>query len=279
MNHIYRLRVIALCLSISCLASTALSQAVSRDNPLLYRDQRMDKALNAHDASTTRSSSSASSELIIQSFIVAESKFRDTLKNFSFKRDVLLQTIGPDGAVSGEYIRNSVFVLSDRGQRIERVTFHPKPTMKGLTITREDVLDLAGSQLFGLELTELSSYNLSYLEERQLNNRRVFVLAINPKQTPDPYHMQLRFFVGQVWLDAETFQPIRLEGVTEPQGKQRFPKFTTDRNLAMGDLIFPSTTVADDVLHFPKRDVHYRISVRYYDFKRFASQVNIVELQ
>jgi len=56
-------------------------------------------------------------------------------------------------------------------------------------------------------------------------------------------------------------------------------KEAAERDLRMGDILFPSTTVADDVLHFPKRDVHYRITVRYYDFKRFASHVSIVELQ
>jgi hypothetical protein len=31
------------------------------------------------------------------------------------------------------------------------------------------------------------------------------------------------------------------------------------------------------VLHFPHAAVHYRISVRYYDFKRFAARLKVIE--
>lgn len=197
---------------------------------------------------------------------------------FSFKREVVLQTIGPQGEVTGEYIRNSVFVLDDRGQRIERVLFHPKHTIKELTITKEDIQDLAGSQLFGLELSELNSYNLSHLGEENLNGRRMYLVAVSPKQVPDARHMRSRFFVGRIWIDSITFQPVYLEGITEPHGKQRFPSFKTERQIEIGNLLFPSSTSADDVLRFPHKDVHYRIKVRYYDFKRFAGRVKIVEL-
>src|SRR5882672_11853336 len=50
---------------------------------------------------------------IVENFIAAERKFRETLIQFSFKRDVVLETIGPGGEVTGEYIRNSVFALDD----------------------------------------------------------------------------------------------------------------------------------------------------------------------
>jgi hypothetical protein len=221
---------------------------------------------------------SASPARIIRNFIDAETKFRETLVQFSFKRDVILQTISPQGEVTGEYLRNSVFVLDDRGQRIERVLYHPKPTIKELTITKEDIQDLAGSQLFGLELSELNSYNLSYLGEESFNGRPMYLVAVSPKQVPDARHMRSRFFVGRFWIDPATFQPVYLDGITEPHGKQRFPSFKTERHIEMENLLFPSSTSADDVLHFPHKDVHFRIKVRYYDFKRFASRVKIVEL-
>ena len=215
---------------------------------------------------------------ILARFIQTETQFRETLIHYSFKRDVVLQTIGANGEVTGEYLRNSIFVLNDRGERVEKVTFHPKSTMKDLTITQEDIQDLAGSQLFGLELGDLNAYNLSYLTPAELDGRLVHVISIGPKQTPDPHHMKARFFVGKVYVDAETFQAIKLEGITEPHGKQRFATFTTHRSMIVSGLLVPSTTSADDVLHFPRKDVRYRISVRYYDFKKFASRVSIVAL-
>jgi hypothetical protein len=215
---------------------------------------------------------------IIKNFLNAEAKFRGTLVQFSFKRHVVLQTIGPQGEVTGEYLRTSVFVLDDHGQRIERVLYHPKPTLKELVITKEDIQDLAGSQLFGLELSDLNSYDVSYLREEVLDGRSVYLIGVGPKQAPDAHHMKARFFLGVFAIDSITFRPIYAEGITEPQGKQRFPSFRTERHTDIENLLFPSSTTADDVLHFPNKDVHYRIKVSYYEFKRFAARVKIVEV-
>lgn len=272
MVRTYSLYLSRLCLLLTLLcASTAYSQPASSyvaDNSPANK-----VTVNALPPLLRRSPA-----LIIRKFIDAETTFREAMVQFSFKREVVLQTIGPQGEVTGEYIRNSVFVLDDRGQRIERVLFHPKHTIKELTITKEDIQDLAGSQLFGLELSELNSYNLSYLGEENLNGRRMYLVAVSPKQVPDARHMRSRFFVGRIWIDSITFQPVYLEGITEPHGKQRFPSFKTERQIEIGNLLFPSSTSADDVLRFPHKDVHYRIKVRYYDFKRFAGRVKIVEL-
>ncbi|MDX6384209.1 MAG: hypothetical protein QOK48_1782 [Blastocatellia bacterium] len=216
---------------------------------------------------------------IVRNFIAAETKFHDALIHFSFKREAVLQTIGPQGEVTGEYIRNSVFVLDDRGQRIERVTYHPKATIKELTITKEDIQDLAGSQLFGLEFADLNTYELSYLGAESREGRQFYVIAARPRQEPNPNHMRSRFFVGRFWIDNRSFQPVYVEGITEPHGKQRFSHFSTERQVQIENLLFPSATKADDVLRFPHKDVHYRISVKYSDFKRFASRVQIVEIE
>ena len=60
-------------------------------------------------------------ESIVAAFVETESRVRDALKQHTFKRDVVLQTIGPNGQVTGQYIRNSQFLFDDRGNRIERL--------------------------------------------------------------------------------------------------------------------------------------------------------------
>jgi hypothetical protein len=55
---------------------------------------------------------------ILASFLASEKKVREALNQHTFKRDVVLQTIGPNGEVTGEYIRNSQFIFDDRGCRI-----------------------------------------------------------------------------------------------------------------------------------------------------------------
>jgi hypothetical protein len=219
------------------------------------------------------------SATIVANFIAAETRFRETLLQSSFKRDVTLQTIDDAGQVTGEYRRSSSFVLDDRGHRFERVFFHPASTIKSMKITKEDVQDLTGSQLFGLELEEMGNYNFTYLGAESLQGQAVFAIAANPRQQPDSHNMRARFFEGTIWIDAQSFQIVKLEGITEPHGKQRFPAFTTERSRKIGGLLFPAATFADDVLRFPHVSIHYRIAVRYYDFKRFASELKIVEVE
>src|SRR5690349_11610651 len=192
-----------------------------------------------------------------------------------------------------------------------------------MRITKEDIQDLAGAQLLGIDITETAKYRVTYRGEELLAEQRVYVLNVEPAVQPNPYRMSERYFRGTVWIDAATYQMVRVKGTVEPQGKQRFPQFETWREIldttnstasnathetlsplntaAVNNVnkpqqligatlvsrnnsepkqafAFPSRTDADDVLHFPKRDVNYRIRVRYYDYKLFASTVSVKEL-
>jgi hypothetical protein len=217
-------------------------------------------------------------EAIIASFVRVETKVRNALNQRTFKRDVLLQTIGPNGEVTGEYIRHSQFLFDDRGNRIERVTYHPPSTIREMRITREDIKDLAGAQLLGLDILEFEKYRLSYVAEQQLAGKHTYQLSIEPVTQPNPRKMSDRYFRGHLWIDSETFQVVRIKGVVEPQGKQRFPTFETWRESVSESLFLPTRTEADDVLHFPNRNVKYRIRVRYHDYKLFAGKLKITEI-
>jgi hypothetical protein len=217
-------------------------------------------------------------DTVLAGFVAAESRARQVLNQYTFKRDVLLQTVGVDGQITGEYLRNSQFLFDDRGNRIERVLFHPPSTIREMRITKEDIQDLAGAQLLGVDIFEAGKYQLSFLGETRVESRPAWVIEVRPSQTPNPHRMRERFFVGTVWTDRSTFQVIKVQGTVEPQGKQRFPRFETHREILNDSVFFPSRTQADDVLSFPERDVHYRITVRYYDYRRFASQVSVKEV-
>jgi hypothetical protein len=220
----------------------------------------------------------AESSRIVAGFVAAETKVREALNQHTFKRDVTLQTIGPNGEVTGEYIRNSQFIFDDRGRRIERVLFHPASTIHEMRITKEDIQDLEGSQLLGIDIAEASKYQLTYAGMETVDSRQLFAVDVNPLIQPDPSRMKERFFIGRVWIDPNTFQIVKLKGIVEPQGKQRFPMFVTWREPINNALAFPTRTEADEVLHFQERDVHYRIKVRYYDYKMFASKVSVKEV-
>lgn len=215
---------------------------------------------------------------VVEGLLKAEAQVRESLNQHSFRRDVTLQTIGLNDKVTGEYIRNSQFIFDDRGQRIERVLYHPRSSLRGLRITKEDIQDLAGAQLLGIDISESVKYRMNYAAVESLNGRDLLAIDITPARRPDPHRMRERFFVGRVWVDPDTFQIVKVRGITEPQGKQRFPLFETSRAATDTGYVFPTITEADDVLHFPQGDVRYRIRVRYYDYKRFGSRIKIVEI-
>ena len=215
---------------------------------------------------------------ILERFVAAETRVREALNQHTFKRDVVLQTIGPNGEVTGEYVRNSQFIFDDRGRRIERVMFHPGSTIREMRITKEDIQDLKDGQLLGIDIVEATKYRLTYAGAEIVNNRQLFAVDVAPLTQPDPNHMKERYFVGRVWIDPLTFQIVMIKGIMEPQGKQRFPMFMTWREPVKDALAFPTRTEADDILHFKERDVHYRIRVRYYDYKEFGSRVSIKDI-
>ena len=215
---------------------------------------------------------------VVASFLQAEAIVRESLNQFTFKREVVLQTVGPSGEITGEYIRHSQFIFDDRGSRLEQVTYHPPSTIREMRITREDIQDLAGAQLLGIDVTETAKYAVSFIGSDVLDSTPVFVLTVAPRTKPDPHHMAERYFRGRLWIDAQTFQILKVRGTVEPQGKQRFPIFETFRTRVGDSLFLPTRTEADDVLRFPNRNVNYRIRVRYYDYKLFASKLKITEI-
>jgi hypothetical protein len=215
---------------------------------------------------------------IVEDFVARENRVREAMKQFTFKRDVVLQTIGPKGEVTGEYIRNSKFIFDDRGNRIEHVFYHPRSTIREMRITKEDIQDLSGAQLLGIDITESDKYEFSYLGREVIDAGEALMIGVTPRQKPNPQHMSERYFVGRIWIEPLLFQIVKIKGIVEPRGKQRFPNFETWREWTTASFLFPSRTEADDILTFPKQRVHYRIKVHYYDYQRFASRVTITEL-
>ena len=202
----------------------------------------------------------------LQDVLRLEHDTREALNHYSFKRDVLLETLDRDGQVTGQYVRYSEFVFDDSGRRIERV-IDKHSTMKELKITDQDIQDLADAQMLGLD--DAGKYELSMSEG---------LVEVRPRETPDPRKMSERYFNGRLWLD-ETGRITRVRGVVEPAGRQRFPWFDTYRANVGASYPFPVKTEADDVLHFPHKDIRYRINVKYYDYRRFRTDVTIKEIE
>jgi hypothetical protein len=87
---------------------------------------------------------------IINAVSTKETQFREALNQYGFTREVVVQTIGMGGQVTGEFRRTSSFAFDDKGNRFEKVMFAPAPTLTDLIITKEDMEDLGGIQPYAL---------------------------------------------------------------------------------------------------------------------------------
>ncbi|MBV8856294.1 MAG: hypothetical protein JOZ02_04960 [Acidobacteria bacterium] len=208
----------------------------------------------------------------VAGYLRAEAEAREELKGYTFTRDVLIQTVDEKGEVSGEYRRLSRLVFDDRGGRVERVISFPKPTLKNLNITPEDLADLSGLQPFGPDLGEAGRYQISYKGEVEEGGERLQVLRFRPAAADG-----WRAFRGEVFVRASDHRVVRVRGKSLPEGEQRFPAFETRRERVDGTHFFPTYTYADDLLVFPRTRVRMRMTVRYSDYRRFLGKVTVVE--
>ena len=214
---------------------------------------------------------------IISSFSAKETEFREALNNYAFTRDVTVQSIGLGGQAAGEYRRVSSFVFDDKGNRFEKITFFPMPTLTDLVITREDLEDLGGIQPFALEASKINLYSFTYIGKERIDELDLYVFDVSPKVMPKK--ISERFFQGRIWVDDKDLQIVKVRGKGVPEGDQRFPTFETYREQIDGRYWFPTYTYADENLIFKGGStVHMRLAVRYTDYKKFGSKVIIKDV-
>jgi hypothetical protein len=215
-------------------------------------------------------------ERIVRAFTAKETEFRRALNNYTFTRDAVIQTIGFGGQITGEYNRTSQFVFNDAGERFERITRFPVPTLTEISFTQEDLEDLGGVQPFALEASKIDLYNFTYVGREKVDELDTYVFDVAPKVMPKK--VSERFFQGRVWVESDDLQIVKVKGKGVPEGKQRFPVFETYREQIDGKYWFPTYTYADDDLVFPGgQTVHLRMKVKYTDFKPFRGRVRVIE--
>jgi len=217
---------------------------------------------------------------IIRSFTAKETRFRQALNQYAFKRDALVQTIGMGGQVTGEYHRVSFFTFDDAGTRFEKINFFPMPTLTEISVTAQDLEDLGGINPFALEAAKINLYSFKYVGKEKIDELDLYVFDVGPKVAPDPKKIKERFFQGRIWVDDQDLQIVKARGKGVPETKDnKFPTFDTYREMIDGKYWFPTYTYADDELAFENgTSVRLRMLIKYTDFKMGHGKVTITEL-
>lgn len=222
--------------------------------------------------------SPAEVDRILRAFTAKETEFRQALNQYSFKRDAILQSIGMGGQVTGEYHRVSYFTFDDQGNRYEKISFFPMPSLSA--VTQEDLDDLGGIQPFALEPSKLSKYDFKYVGKEKIDELSLYVFDVTPKVIPDAKKTKERLFLGRVWVDDQDLQIVKTKGKGVPETKiNKFPVVETYREQFGGRYWFPTYSYADEELLFEGGNtLHIRMKVRYSDFAPARADVKIIEI-
>ncbi len=218
------------------------------------------------------------SERIIRAFTTKEVEFRRALNSYSFKRDALIQSIGMGGQVIGEYHRVSNFTFDDQGNRYEKISFFPMPTMA--EVTQEDIEDLGGVEPFALEPSKIDQYNIRYVGKEKIDELNLYIFDVTPKVIPNPKKTKERLFTGRIWVDDQDLQIVKTKGKGVPETKiNKFPTVETYREHIDGRFWFPTYSYADEELIFDNGgSIHVRMKVRYTDFTPSRATLKITEI-
>jgi hypothetical protein len=218
-------------------------------------------------------------ESYLPTLLETEAQTMKELNNYSFRREVQIQTLDRKGQVSGEYHRISDLLFDDAGNRIERGLLSSEPRLSRLEISPQYVEDFSGAQLKGFELSKRDHYRIEPFMTDTTDGARMRVYRMTPLNLNAERAAHTRVFYGFVWVDEKTGKIVKLRGCALPDDKQRYPLFETQRALIDGVHLFPVRTIADDYLVFPSHRVHIRMLITYTNYKKFASRVSITEVE
>jgi len=215
-------------------------------------------------------------EEITKRFAEREAEFKLERDNYTYTQSFAIQTLDEDNRPDGEYRMTSDIVFTPDGKRFEKVTYAPPDTLRRISLSEQDLDDVRNVQPFVLTTTELPKYNVTYVGRQQVDELSCYVFDVAPKVI----EKKQRYFQGRVWVDNTDLQIVMTDGKAVPDiitknNENVFPRFRTYRQNIEHGYWFPVYTRADDYLHFRSGDVHIRMTIRYSNYKRYASTVKM----
>jgi hypothetical protein len=213
---------------------------------------------------------------VIEKLGEAESEAYETRRHYSYKQDVLMQTLSGKN-VTGEFHEVTTVSYDASGKRKENVTFAAQSSLRGIQLTQQDMEDIRVFMPLMLTKDELPRYELGYTGQQHVDDLDTYVFRVDPKKfDPKKADKMPRYFQGQIWVDAQDFQIVKVCGKSGPdrvrvKKKQRadlHPMFVTYRQQVDGQNWFPAFTRSDDTLEFPTGPAHLKEVIKYTDYRR-----------
>jgi hypothetical protein len=199
---------------------------------------------------------------IIQKLAAREEMFREARNHYTYTQDITVQEL--DGTtVTGEFRLVQDITFSDKGERLENVTFAPQSSLRQLLLSREDYEDFRYKMAFLMTTSDLPQYNVLYVGQQHVDELDTYVFDTAPKTIEKGQ----RYFQGRIWVDKHSKKKNVQENLS--------PKFVTYREQIDGQYWFPTYIRADDTLHFRTGDVQMREIIKLTNYKRFGVSTKV----
>jgi hypothetical protein len=214
-------------------------------------------------------------EEVIRRFAAKEKEFKTARENYTYRQEVKVQELSDSDRVLGEYQTTTEISFDEKGRRTERIIHAPPPTLKRISITKEDLQTIESIQPFVLTSDDVNLYNLKYLGKEKVDEITCYTFDVSPKKMEKG---QL-YFEGKIWVDDQDFQIVKTYGKPVPEtrtknGENLFPKFETYRE-QIDEYWFPTYTRAVDTLEFSSGRQKIREIIKYGDYKKFQTSVKL----
>jgi hypothetical protein len=210
-------------------------------------------------------------EELIGKFAAEETKVKEARAHYTYIQDVLVQTLNDKSGVDGQFHEIATVSYDDKGRRAEKVTFAEQPTLRGISLTAEDMDDVHVFMPWMLTTEEVPQYKLTYAGQQHVDDLDTYVFHVEPKKE----EKGKRYFQGRVWVDNRDFQIVKLCGKSVPdlvrpkkhQPMDIRPTFVGYRQVVDG-MWFPAYARVDDTLHFGVQAIRLRETVKFTSYKR-----------
>jgi hypothetical protein len=208
---------------------------------------------------------------IIQGFSKKEDVYQAARPQYAYRKTIRIQEFGPDGKPAGEYLATYDAIRSGDGKIYERATAAPQSTLEYLQFEPEDAQFLAHIPAYPVTASQLSKYNVQYLNTETVDEVDCYIFQVSPK-TLDRQHP---LFDGVMWVDQKYLEVVKTYGkwITD-LGEVHpptlpFNMFETYRENVEGKYWFPDYMRAEGVYKLKDRNIPIRATIKWTNFKPF----------
>jgi hypothetical protein len=210
-------------------------------------------------------------EQIIQRFAKKEEIYQAVRPTYSYRKTIRIQEFGPDGKPSGEFSATYDGVRAADGKLYEKALAAPETSLQYLQFEPEDAQILTRIPAYPVVESQLSKYNVRYLNTEKVDEIDCYIFQVSPKTV----ERQHALFDGVIWVDQKYLEVVKTYGrwVTDLGALHPptlpFDIFETYRENVDGKYWFPDYSRSDGVYKLKDHEVPIRVTIKWTNFKPY----------